>query len=1032
MRFLSALKDELYQFIGKRGSFRERILFSTVVIIVVITFSVLFLVNYLVTVEVKKNISERLLSTREVFEEFKRAQSQRLLSECKVIAAHPSLKEVLISNNPLLFASEAERYQRLINAEIFVVLSSFGSMVKVVDQPYRYARELFTPEMMVRAASGEEFVITVNRLDKIFQLAFVPIRKGDELLGSLSIGYEIDEEFVKAVKRVTESEVTLVVQGKIVASTLKGKKLSALSSFLSQLKKEGGGKGSSKFEANLDGERFLSLVMPVSNDVSPKVAYCLIQQSLDVPLRFLWKIRMGLLGVSLFALVIAFLATFFISQALATPLNQLVSGARRIADGELDYEIPIPKYQEMGVLARAFNEMRLSLKRHLSQLNELNRRLAERVKEISTIHRITRLITASLEERRVFRTIVSEARKFTRVDAALLAFSGKDRNEITVASLSPRGWVRLTKSRRVPFSEMIVGEVMAKGKIFFLNHPSPDAPFIDERALAQLGIESAVILPISLKVEQEAVFLVARKEGRYSSAELRMLEQIASQLSLTLNNIFLYQRLRESEEKYRRLFQSVKDAVYRADKEGRCVMINQAGAELFGFSSPEEMIGVKFSEFYVDRRELEAFLDELRKRGYVTGFRSRLRRRDGEEVFAEASGVLIRDRKGRVIATEGMIRDVTKRVRLERELAESEAFLRRVIENTSDAIFTLDLEGRFSFINSRFLEITGLKKEEVFDAPFTLLFPEEHWERAKKILRACIEKREPVIHEEVEAINAKGERLTLLLSLAPLTSEEGVYGVVGTASDITVRKQLEEKLIQSERLASMGEVAAGVAHEINNPLGIVLGFTQDLLSETSENHPHYRYLKIIEQETSRCAKVVRDLLHLTHSRSLNLRKVRISEVLEHSLSLLRLKLRDSNIRLTKEIPDDLPVLEIDPEQMKQVFVNLILNAIQAMPGGGNLRIKVGVNGDGKGNSWIRVEVIDTGCGIKKKDIDKVFEPFYTTKKSGGTGLGLSVSRQIIEAHRGKIELVSEEGKGTTCIITLPLSPGGNREEEGGV
>lgn len=231
-------------------------------------------------------------------------------------------------------------------------------------------------------------------------------------------------------------------------------------------------------------------------------------------------------------------------------------------------------------------------------------------------------------------------------------------------------------------------------------------------------------------------------------------------------------------------------------------------------------------------------------------------------------------------------------------------------------------------------------------------------------------------------------------------------------------KEMQAHLIQSEKLASLGKLAAGVAHEINNPLGGILIYSNLLLEDTEKNSLHYENLKKIVKETSRCKDIVKGLLEFARPREPERSLISINEIVEGSLAIMERQTLFQNIKIKKTYASDLPEIVADSAQLQQVFMNIILNAAEAMDGNGLLTISTSLNEDG---SCIEAQFSDTGHGIKEEDKIRLFEPFFSTKEVGkGTGLGLAISYSIIQKHRGKIEVQSQIGKGSAFIVKLPV------------
>ena len=229
-------------------------------------------------------------------------------------------------------------------------------------------------------------------------------------------------------------------------------------------------------------------------------------------------------------------------------------------------------------------------------------------------------------------------------------------------------------------------------------------------------------------------------------------------------------------------------------------------------------------------------------------------------------------------------------------------------------------------------------------------------------------------------------------------------------------REAENQLFQSEKLASLGKLAAGVAHEINSPLTGVLTYSSLLLKEKKDKDPEKEDLEVIVNETNRCKKIVKGLLDFARQTEPDKAISDINEVIEKSIDLISHQASMQSIKIEKKIKPKIPRIMIDKGQIQQVFINILLNAIEAMPHGGTLSISSGIEGQ-----MVTVGFTDTGAGIPEENMRKIFDPFFTTKKQGrGTGLGLSVSYGIIERHRGRLEVKSQVGKGTTFTIKLPI------------
>jgi two-component system NtrC family sensor kinase len=236
-------------------------------------------------------------------------------------------------------------------------------------------------------------------------------------------------------------------------------------------------------------------------------------------------------------------------------------------------------------------------------------------------------------------------------------------------------------------------------------------------------------------------------------------------------------------------------------------------------------------------------------------------------------------------------------------------------------------------------------------------------------------------------------------------------------------QQLEQQLIASGRLVSLGQVTASMAHEFNNPLGIIIGFVEDMLNNAESKDPDYRSLQIINQEAYRCKKIVEDLLDYAKPKAAEMAPVNVQAVIDRTLELMENHLYKQKVQVVKEVGSDLPRVHADSQQLAQVLVNLYLNAIDAMPNGGQLTVGTDLKKDGA-LPQIIISVADTGLGIEPSALDKIFQPFYTAKKRRGLGLGLPICERIVQNHGGAINVQSQPGIGTIFEILLPAGTPG--------
>ena len=357
-------------------------------------------------------------------------------------------------------------------------------------------------------------------------------------------------------------------------------------------------------------------------------------------------------------------------------------------------------------------------------------------------------------------------------------------------------------------------------------------------------------------------------------------------------------------------------------------------------------------------------------------------------------------------------------------LKRSEEKYRLLIESAEDFIFTLDKAARLKSVNSYTAHFFGSDAEHLVDRPLSDLFSDDVGQRNSKAVQQVYTTQRSV-REEIE-IRSVDPPIWLNANYMPLKNEAGeIHMVLCIARDITENKNLQRNLIATEKLAALGTLAAGVAHEINNPLGVILGFCDLLVRKQPPGSQAYEDLKIIERQGLHCKEIVDNLLSFARDRKVSEESTDLNQCLEEIIKVARHTIERRTVTLKTDIARRLPPVRGDCRQLQQVFLNLMNNAVAAMPDGGLLTISASFDKSAR-NAVIKVS--DTGGGIPEADLERIYEPFFTTKPEGeGTGLGLFVSYGIISSFGGSIRCESRvsEGhdrSGTTFIVKLPQSP----------
>jgi len=384
--------------------------------------------------------------------------------------------------------------------------------------------------------------------------------------------------------------------------------------------------------------------------------------------------------------------------------------------------------------------------------------------------------------------------------------------------------------------------------------------------------------------------------------------------------------------------------------------------------------------------------------------------------------------------------------RMEKKLKESEQWLSTTLKSIGDAVIATDRRGKVTFINPVAQSLTGWKNEEAIGRPLKDVFITLSEGPTARLLPR---KAKTMVADHMLLVARSGRKVPINRSIAPIKDKKGeVVGVVLAFQDITERKKAmdelrkaysdlkkaQQELIQSEKLAALGRFSSGVAHEIKNPLGIILGGLEFLERKLTRVEPDVKIgVRKIKEATFRANSVVQGLLDFARPSELKTEKVKPEDLIYETLSLLKYKAQLSHVKIETHFSDEELYIDVDRNQMQQVFFNLLANAIEAMPKGGVIKIKTRkmvVTEFSVGHRFCVIEITDTGVGITKENIQRLFEPFFTTKKERkGTGLGLSTARLIVDNHKGTLQIKSKPGRGTTAMVILPLARSKKMEDK---
>jgi len=471
----------------------------------------------------------------------------------------------------------------------------------------------------------------------------------------------------------------------------------------------------------------------------------------------------------------------------------------------------------------------------------------------------------------------------------------------------------------------------------------------------------------------------------------------------------------EKELRFTELFETLQEGAYFSTPEGRLLDANPALVRILGYATKEELLALDSGSLNVDPAEPPVLGRAAGDRGGVRAREVTLRKKDGTPaVFLESSRA-VWDAAGKLIRYQGTLVDVTERRKLERQLLQQEEFRRRLLESFPDLILVVDMQERYTFVSFRVRDLLGYQPEDLLGKKISET--KDHSPELAALYHDVASGIRIFGSAEYGARHRDGSWRTMRASASQLFDADArLGGVIVSVRDITTEKKLEQQIVQSERLAAMGAMIGGVAHELNNPLTSILGVSE-LLQDSQTTDAARKQIGILQQQARRAAEIVHNLTYFSRPPAPGKTSVNLGEVVERTLNLHSYSLRKNNITVDFLREPGLPYVEGDPHQLMQVFLNLILNAEQAIREArdrGTLRIRLGTTG---GSVWAAFQ--DDGPGIPADTLASIFDPFYTTKRPGrGTGLGLSICKSVMKEHNGTIEAANAPGGGAVFTVTL--------------
>ncbi|MDP8264817.1 MAG: PAS domain S-box protein [Candidatus Aceula lacicola] len=567
------------------------------------------------------------------------------------------------------------------------------------------------------------------------------------------------------------------------------------------------------------------------------------------------------------------------------------------------------------------------------------------------------------------------------------------------------------------------------------------------------GLRAMAIIPVEDRGEVVSVIFLASHFHKATSLLTRnAIEIIASRLGGVIARIQTEEDLVTSENRYRIMAEQTGQLVYDYDIISGKIYWLGAIEEVTGYT-PEEYAHVGLAEWvqYIhpdDRAETVTALNEKMKDLQPYDIEYQLCKKDGKYIYIEEHGVFLVDEQGVANRMIGTMSDVTKRKGDEKALKKSEEKYRELVQSANSIILRMDEEGKISFVNDFAQKFFGYEENEILGkSVIGTIVPatDDSGQDLRRMIDDICSYSERYASNENQNMRKDGSRMWVAWTNKAIVVDSGIKEILCVGVDVTERKDAEQKLesmfldlqkvhkrlkeaqqqlLQSEKMAAIGQLSAGVAHEVKNPLAIILLSVGALESTIRDlGGEGKKHLKMINDAAERANKVVVELLNFSRYSQLELSDVSLHQALNNVISLVGRTLKNKDVVFNTEFINKDVVVQADKILLEQVFFNLFGNAADAIESNGEIRVKTYVSEIAEENKKeVIIEVLDTGEGMTEEVQKKIFEPFYTTKEPGkGTGLGLSTAYMILERHGGKISVESEVGKGTKFFVTFPIT-----------
>ncbi len=966
-------------------------IFILIVFIAFVPLAVYFLFDiFSLTKELKRDVHKSYIDVIEHYSKDLDSFLTDRVADLKLLSKNPVLKSPSATYDQKM--SEIYKVQNYYHYFDEITLLSLDGTA-VLSTTYSFFSDLSKTRWFLEARDGRSVItdpyrdLAGNDLKIRF---FVPVIDNGKIVSVLSARMSMDKIWeVSDTVRFGETGYIIIVDqfGNIVSNPDRSTSFEKFVGLPTTGISAGGVKTSSVELTDDEGVEYVgsAVVMEESPlfEMAPLFIVAIQEKNDAYALSHYVLIRDLLEMIAVLSLII--LVSLYISAQMTRPIQTIIDGASKIAEGNLGTTVDVKSWKEINSIAEAFNMMSRELLTYTEELKNSEERYRTLVEDIDDGFYLIQDNTITYANDAAFQII------------------GYERDEVIGKNIydfiPEEDWEKTVLRYRD-----VLSTKNAPGKLEIpIIKRNGDVIYIEARpkiiSMGGRDLIAGIFVDVSARRKREEIL---NEDRRFLEKEVRNKSR----------------ELSESEQKYRTIVESAADGIFLCQLGGAVISANKSMAEILGFSP----VGMDYLEFFerifpspegIDSADIIRSISTADQTAYAN-----------TSIYVTERGTVNLDIKMNPIDLgkgtrfiQGVVRDTTERKALENAVINAKQRLQAAFDAVSDRMYMVNSDYVVKFVNRSIAEELSHRYGDILEKKCYSFFNTKDEPCTGCPLQRVMADRIGIT-DEVTVSYDDGTRF-YRVSVYPVIPVTVSRDYLVHSRHITEEKRMQEHLIQSDRLISLGQLSAGVAHEINNPLTSVLGYAQILLKDKNEQSEGFADLKIIEEQALNCKTILNDLLLFSRARVDKKEFFGVNEILDGVILISQKELKDKKIALRKKYARNLSPFYGDQIKITQVFLNIVKNAIDAVDENGKITVATSYE---KRTKMIKVVIEDNGHGIEREDMSKIFDPFFTTKPPGkGTGLGLSVSYGIVLEHEGDIYARSEPGKGTVFTIMLPTS-----------